>query len=247
MKLTTAASDLKDELMQQQREKREIKNFYSGLILETQKSLNTNIHTDSQSQGHSSSSNVKDIAHTSIRVPIPDYYNDNKSTTRHPTPSPPKKEIDCGCPHVCDKQALNKRTAKLVCKKRIEFLMEKYNDTEKKACAAASETTPFADIHLPCEMECHPEYCKDMTEKPKIEISRLEIPNPMYERYEGRIIDYEFSRRWDDQLAVTVPAVIEDSSKTWDHRAHGVHLGLHHNTMIDGKERGDLVRSKFII
>lgn len=182
-----AASDLKDELMQQQREKKELKNFYSGLILETQKSLNTNIHTDSQSQGHSSS-NVKDIAHTSIRVPIPDYYNDNKSTTRHPTPSPPKKEIDCGCPHVCDKQALNKRTAKLVCKKRIEFLMEKYYDMEKKACAAASETTPFADTHLPCEMECHPEYCKDMTEKLKIEISRLEIPNPMYERYEGVVI-----------------------------------------------------------
>eukprot|EP00979_Chaetoceros_neogracilis_P007860 scaffold1698_cov279-Chaetoceros_neogracile.AAC.19 len=180
--------------MQQQREKKELKNFYSGLILETQKSLNTNIHTDSQSQGHSSS-NVKDIAHTSIRVPIPDYYNDNKSTTRHPTPSPPKKEIDCGCPHVCDKQALNKRTAKLVCKKRIEFLMEKYNDTERKACAAASETTPFADTHLPCEMECHPEYCKDMTEKPKIEISRLEIPNPI------SFYDYALDARRDTRIA----------------------------------------------
>ena len=52
------------------------------------------------------------------------------------------------------------------------------------------------------------------------------------------VSDYKFSRRWDDQLAVTVPAVMEDESKVWDHRSHGVNLGLHHNTMIDGKERG---------
>lgn len=392
-----------------------------------------------------------------------------------------KKDIDCGCPHICDERALNKRTPRLICKKRIEWLMEKYNDTEEKACEAASESTPFANSDLPCEIECNPKFCKGMKEKPKLDISGLEIPSPMYERYEGVVIvtkvlhpkdipilkqmfcllnaaynrhvnydllvfttlpwnqeqihdlessvapakltvaiegpsleehlssmtpderdflekrcnvtngekltwfhrcteenshlynnlgyswqsefrayhiwnhealkpykymfwvdsdamatkafnvdpmkvfiendlnlmfdhfpggltrlkevkqkmmdaygkaicrvslteegtlkgdiceektnpsirqvygfhhitrldmyrkdehqkflksmvsDYKFSRRWDDQLAVTVPAVMEDESKVWDHRAHGVHLGLHHNTMIDGKERG---------
>eukprot|EP00979_Chaetoceros_neogracilis_P007861 scaffold1698_cov279-Chaetoceros_neogracile.AAC.20 len=72
-------------------------------------------------------------------------------------------------------------------------------------------------------------------------ITRLDMyRNETHQKFlKSMVSDYKFSRRWDDQLAVTVPAVIEDSSKTWDHRAHGVHLGLHHNTMIDGKERGE--------
>ena len=173
------ASDLKDDLMQtKQREKKEFKHLQ---ILNVGKK--EQVAADKKLEKNALS------ASKSIRMPIPDYYNDNDdSYTRHPTPSPTKKEIDCGCPHVCDKQSLDKRTNKLVCKKRIEFLMEKYNDTEKKACAAASETTPFADTHLPCEMECHPDFCENMTEKPKMVVSGLEIPNPMYERYEGVVI-----------------------------------------------------------
>jgi hypothetical protein len=99
-----------------------------------------------------------------------------------------KKGIDCGCPHICDERALNKRTPRLICKKRIEWLMEKYNDTEEQACEAASESTPFADSDLPCEIECNPKFCKTMIEKPKLDITGLEIPDPMYERYEGVVI-----------------------------------------------------------
>ena len=47
---------------------------------------------------------------------------------------------------------------------------------------------------------------------------------------------YRFSRLWDDQLAVTLPAVMEDPSRCWDYRIHGLDMGIHHNGRIDGKE-----------
>ena len=102
-----------------------------------------------------------------------------QQTTKHRAASPIKNGIDCGCPRTCDKQALVKRMAKLVCKKRIKFLSEKYKKSELEACAAVSETTPLADSHLPCKIECHPERCKDMTETPKMDVSGFEMPNSM--------------------------------------------------------------------
>eukprot|EP00551_Chaetoceros_affinis_P010053 CAMPEP_0203671442 /NCGR_PEP_ID=MMETSP0090-20130426/7231_1 /ASSEMBLY_ACC=CAM_ASM_001088 /TAXON_ID=426623 /ORGANISM="Chaetoceros affinis, Strain CCMP159" /LENGTH=499 /DNA_ID=CAMNT_0050536519 /DNA_START=258 /DNA_END=1760 /DNA_ORIENTATION=+ len=48
--------------------------------------------------------------------------------------------------------------------------------------------------------------------------------------------DYKFSRLWDDQLAVTLPAVMEDPERCWDYRLNGLHVGIHHNGRIDGKE-----------
>ena len=44
-----------------------------------------------------------------------------------------------------------------------------------------------------------------------------------------------FSREWDDQLAVTVPAAMEAPERSWDMRAHGLHLEVWHNGNIDGK------------
>ncbi len=48
--------------------------------------------------------------------------------------------------------------------------------------------------------------------------------------------DYKFSRLWDDQLAVTLPAVMEDPERCWDYRLHGLNMGIQHNGRIDGKE-----------
>ncbi len=47
--------------------------------------------------------------------------------------------------------------------------------------------------------------------------------------------DYKFSRLWDDQLAVTFPAVMEDPSRCWDYQTHGLDVGIHHNGRVDGK------------
>lgn len=51
------------------------------------------------------------------------------------------------------------------------------------------------------------------------------------------IADTKFSRRWDDQLAVTVPAAMLAPEKAWDMRTHGVHLNVWHNQYLDGKKR----------
>ena len=99
-----------------------------------------------------------------------------------------KKMIDCGCPKVCDERALNKRTATMVCKKRIKYLMEKYNSPEEEACEAASESEPFQDSDKPCEMECNPKYCKDMQTPPKLDITGLEMPEPPFKKYPGVVI-----------------------------------------------------------
>ncbi len=100
-----------------------------------------------------------------------------------------KKEIDCGCPQSCDQIALQKRTPKLTCKDRIEFLMERYNSAELDACEAASEDEPFQDsIMKPCEIECNPKFCKEMDGRPKIDISNVDVHDPPFKRHDGVVI-----------------------------------------------------------
>jgi hypothetical protein len=47
-----------------------------------------------------------------------------------------------------------------------------------------------------------------------------------------------FSREWDDQVAVTVPAAMDAPRRAWDLRSRGARLGVFHNGLIDGK-RGE--------
>jgi hypothetical protein len=46
-----------------------------------------------------------------------------------------------------------------------------------------------------------------------------------------------FSREWDDQIAVTVPAAFEDPERAWDMRMHGFNMSIHHNGKLDGKNK----------
>lgn len=48
---------------------------------------------------------------------------------------------------------------------------------------------------------------------------------------------FPFSRQWDDQIAVTVPAAMEDPDRAWDMRLHGYNMSILHNGMLDGKTR----------
>ena len=48
--------------------------------------------------------------------------------------------------------------------------------------------------------------------------------------------EYKFSRLWDDQLAVTFPAIMEDPSRCWDYQSHGLNVSIHHNGRVDGKK-----------
>lgn len=45
----------------------------------------------------------------------------------------------------------------------------------------------------------------------------------------------KFSRRWDDQLAVTVPAAIMAPERAWEMEGTGVVLKVWHNSCLDGK------------
>lgn len=47
--------------------------------------------------------------------------------------------------------------------------------------------------------------------------------------------DTKFSRRWDDQLAVTVPPAMRAPDRAWEMGANGVVLDVWHNGQLDGK------------
>ena len=49
--------------------------------------------------------------------------------------------------------------------------------------------------------------------------------------------EYRFSRKWDDQLGVTVPAAFEAPEKAWDLRKHNMTWMIRHNGEYDGKDR----------
>lgn len=49
--------------------------------------------------------------------------------------------------------------------------------------------------------------------------------------------DSKFSRRWDDQLAVTVPAAMRAQDLSWEMEAVGVKNDVWHNQFMDGKYR----------
>jgi hypothetical protein len=47
--------------------------------------------------------------------------------------------------------------------------------------------------------------------------------------------DTRFSRRYDDQLGVTVPAAMLAPNKSWEMEYHGINLDIFHNGRLDGK------------
>jgi hypothetical protein len=47
--------------------------------------------------------------------------------------------------------------------------------------------------------------------------------------------DTRFSRRYDDQLGVTVPAAMLAANKSWEMEYHGINLDVFHNGRLDGK------------
>jgi hypothetical protein len=55
--------------------------------------------------------------------------------------------------------------------------------------------------------------------------------------YDILIGDNKFSRKWDDQLAVTVPAAMRAPNRSWEMGANGVKLDVWHNGELDGKTK----------
>ncbi len=52
--------------------------------------------------------------------------------------------------------------------------------------------------------------------------------------------EYKFSRLWDDQLGVTVPAVMDTPGKAWDYAKHNITTNIFHHGDLDGKGRGSV-------
>lgn len=56
--------------------------------------------------------------------------------------------------------------------------------------------------------------------------------------------DYKFSREWDDQLAVTIPAAMDAPNRSWYYHSHGINPRMFHNGYIDSmhwKNNSDLL------
>jgi hypothetical protein len=52
--------------------------------------------------------------------------------------------------------------------------------------------------------------------------------------FNNMIGDRKFTRTWDDQLAVTVPAAVLAANRSWDMNSHGMVLDIYHNQHLDG-------------
>jgi hypothetical protein len=47
--------------------------------------------------------------------------------------------------------------------------------------------------------------------------------------------DSKFSRKFDDQIGVTIPAALLASNRTWDMRSNGFNMSVFHNHYRDGR------------
>lgn len=71
-------------------------------------------------------------------------------------------------------------------------------------------------------------------------ISNLETyRKPIHQQFLRQFVgDYRFSRKFDDQIAVTIPAVMEDDgTKAWHERNVGLSLKIAHHRMFDNNGR----------
>jgi hypothetical protein len=59
--------------------------------------------------------------------------------------------------------------------------------------------------------------------------------NPRW--FDVMIGNSKFSRQWDDQLAVTIPAAMRAANASWSMNHHGVKLDIYHNQQFDGQRR----------
>lgn len=89
-------------------------------------------------------------------------------------------------------------------------------------------------------------YCNDEIREPKINqvhgfhhITNLDFyRQPENLKYlQEMTSQLRFSRQWDDQIGVTVPAAMLAPDRAWDMRLHGFNQGIHHNGDLDGKEK----------
>jgi len=66
-------------------------------------------------------------------------------------------------------------------------------------------------------------------------ISNLETyRKPIHQNFLKDFVgDYKFARQFDDQIAITIPAVMEDGKKAWHERSRGLVLKIAHHGMFD--------------
>jgi len=70
-------------------------------------------------------------------------------------------------------------------------------------------------------------------------ISNLETyRKPIHQKFLKEFVgDYRFGRQFDDQIAITIPALMEDGEKAWHERSKGLTLKIAHHKMFDDERR----------
>ena len=88
----------------------------------------------------------------------------------------------------------------------------------------------------------NPHMCKDDNDPFELHqvagnhhISNLETyRKPIHQKFLKDFVgDYRFARQFDDQIAITIPAAMEDGEKAWHERSHGLVLKIGHHGMFD--------------
>ena len=104
----------------------------------------------------------------------------------------------------------------------------------------------LCEVHTNANGGMHPKYCKDQEARVLVKeaagfhhITNLDMyRKDVHQRFLAEMVGrYRFGRVWDDQAAVTVPAVMDDPAKIRDERFHGLKLMIRHHGMYDGVKR----------
>jgi len=112
------------------------------------------------------------------------------------------------------------------------IIKEKMEKAYNKSICRVFKTDGYLNAHM----------CKDDNDHFELNqvagnhhISNLETyRKPIHQKFLKDFVgDYRFARQFDDQIAITIPAVMEDGNKAWHERSHGLVLKIGHHKMFD--------------
>ena len=112
------------------------------------------------------------------------------------------------------------------------IIKEKMEKAYNKSICRVFKTDGYLNAHM----------CKDDNDHFELSqvagnhhISNLETyRKPIHQKFLKDFVgDYRFARQFDDQIAITIPAVMEDGNKAWHERSHGLVLKIGHHGMFD--------------
>jgi len=103
-------------------------------------------------------------------------------------------------------------------------------------------STSLLDGHLSVIRNCTGEEIKVKQVGGFFHVTNLDVyREDRHQKFLKELVgDYRFSRRWDDQLAVTVIPAMEDPTRAWKLRSHNFTFNINHHKAYDGEVKTEV-------